>query len=178
MSPSASVTMFTPAKREALEETGGVFLVPAESVQRLGQDDIDAAIQGASHQRLEAGAQQRGARHGAVGVLFRDRPSLAFGERAADADLVRDRGVSLIVGGIPRVDGDLHGSLHLWSSPLLLVESARKRVSRCLARQDPDERSQRVRFRIARARRVRRAWCSTIRRLSSPHDTACGSSLR
>jgi hypothetical protein len=39
MSPSASVSMLTPAKRKALEETCGVFLVATEAVQRFGKHD-------------------------------------------------------------------------------------------------------------------------------------------
>jgi hypothetical protein len=39
-----------------------------------------------------------------VGELLNDRPALASCELAADAELIRDRGVALIVGGVPRVD--------------------------------------------------------------------------
>ena len=41
-------------ERETLEETSGVFLVTTEAVQRLGEDDVEAAIQGVAHQRLES----------------------------------------------------------------------------------------------------------------------------
>ena len=54
MSPSASVTMFHAGKGEAFEKAGGVFLVAAEPVQRLSQDDIEAAIQRVAHQCLES----------------------------------------------------------------------------------------------------------------------------
>ena len=55
MSPSASVTMLTPAK-----------------VRRLKSP----AVQGVAHQRLEARAQKRGAGHRVVRVLLADRPAL------------------------------------------------------------------------------------------------------
>ena len=60
---------------EALEESGGVFLVATEAVQRLGEHDIEAAIQRIAHQRLESCAQQRCAGHCVVRVLLADRPA-------------------------------------------------------------------------------------------------------
>ena len=70
---------------EALEESGGVFLVAAEAVQRLGEDDIESTVQRIAHQRLETGAKQRRAGHRVVRVLLRDRPALPLGKRPADA---------------------------------------------------------------------------------------------
>src|SRR5512134_1878086 len=43
-----------------------------------------------------------------VGVLGRDLPALALRELAADAELVSDRRVALVLGRVPGVDGDLH----------------------------------------------------------------------
>jgi len=40
-------------KGEALEETSGVFLVTAEAVQRFSEHDVESAVQGIAHQRLE-----------------------------------------------------------------------------------------------------------------------------
>jgi hypothetical protein len=57
MSPSASVTMLTPANVQPLEESSRVFLVAAEAVQRLGEHDVETAVQCIAHQRLEARAQ-------------------------------------------------------------------------------------------------------------------------
>ncbi len=34
---------------ETLEEAGGVFLIAAEAVQRLGENDVEFAIQGTAH---------------------------------------------------------------------------------------------------------------------------------
>ena len=96
---------------EALEQARGVFLVPAEPVERFGEDDIEPAIQRVPHQRLESGAQERGAGDRVIGELLNDRPALAPGELTADADLVCDGGVALIVGGVPRVDRNLHCTL-------------------------------------------------------------------
>jgi hypothetical protein len=44
---------------EALEEAGSVFLVAAESVQRLGEDDVESPIQRIPHQRLKARTEKR-----------------------------------------------------------------------------------------------------------------------
>ncbi|WP_394701584.1 hypothetical protein [uncultured Roseibium sp.] len=42
-----------------------------------------------------------------IGVFLDDDPALLLGMEAAHAELIRDRRVSLIVGGIAGVDGDL-----------------------------------------------------------------------
>jgi hypothetical protein len=100
---------------EAFEETGRVFLVATEAVQRLGEHDVKPSIKCIAHQRLKPGAQQRRTGHGMVRVLLADRPALPFGERAAHAQLIRDGRVPLVVRGIARVDGDFH-VLHLIES--------------------------------------------------------------
>jgi hypothetical protein len=61
MSPSASVTMLTPAKVRRLEEASGVFLVATEAVQRFCEHDVEATAQRIPHERLESRAQERGA---------------------------------------------------------------------------------------------------------------------
>ena len=43
---------------QSFEQAGGVFLVAAEAVQRLGQDDIESPVQRIAHQRLEVCAQE------------------------------------------------------------------------------------------------------------------------
>jgi hypothetical protein len=93
---------------EAFKETGGIFLVATEAVQRFGEDYVEVSIQCIAHQALESRAQQRGARNRMVSELLNDHPALASGELAADAELVGNRGVALIVRGVPRVDRDLH----------------------------------------------------------------------
>ena len=54
-------------EREPLEESCGVFLVPTESIQRLGEHDVESLIQRASHQRLEAGSKQGGTGNRVIG---------------------------------------------------------------------------------------------------------------
>jgi hypothetical protein len=43
--------------------------------------------------------------------LALDVPALALRELAAHAELVSDRGVALVLGRVPGVDGDLHSRL-------------------------------------------------------------------
>jgi len=84
-------------KDEALEEPGGVFLVAAKAVQRLGKDHIESTVQRIAHQRLETGAKQRGAGYRVVGVFLPDRPALSLGEGPTDAHLIGDGRVTLVV---------------------------------------------------------------------------------
>ena len=52
--------MFTPTKVRRLKESGRVFLVAAETIQRFGYDDIEASIEGVTHESLESGTHERG----------------------------------------------------------------------------------------------------------------------
>jgi hypothetical protein len=82
---------------ETLEQTGSVFLVTAKAIQRFREDDIETPIERVAHQRLKAGTQEGGARYRMIGEFLRNDPSLSRGELPADAELVGDRGVALVV---------------------------------------------------------------------------------
>jgi hypothetical protein len=82
---------------KAFEKSGGVFLVAAESVERFGENNIEASVQRVAHQRLETGAQQRGARDRVISELLNDVPALASRELPADTQLVCNRRVALVV---------------------------------------------------------------------------------
>jgi hypothetical protein len=82
---------------ETLEESGRVLLVPAESVQRLCEDDIESPVQRIAHQRLEAGAKQGRAGDRVIGEFVNHRPTLASCEVATHPELVRNRCVALVV---------------------------------------------------------------------------------
>ena len=97
MSPSASVTMFDTGERQSLEEAGRVFLIAAESIQGFGENDVESPLESIPHQCLESSTQERRARHGVIGELLSHRPPLARGIFAANAQLVSDRGVALVV---------------------------------------------------------------------------------
>jgi hypothetical protein len=51
------------SERQSLKQAGGVFLVAAESIQRLGQDDIESPVESIAHQRLETRAEKGRAGH-------------------------------------------------------------------------------------------------------------------
>jgi hypothetical protein len=77
-------------KGEALEETGGVFLIAAEPIERFSKNDINLLAQGHADHFLEPRPKQRRARHRVIRVLALDVPALALCEFAADAELISD----------------------------------------------------------------------------------------
>ena len=95
-------------EREALEEACGVFLIAAEAIERLGEDDVDLLAERHRHHCLETRTHQRCAGHRMVRILAIDLPALPLGELTTDADLVSDRGVPLVLGRVAGVDGNLH----------------------------------------------------------------------
>ena len=111
MSPSASVTMFTPANVRRLKRPAVSSWSRLKRSSDSGEDHVESTVQRIAHQRLEAGTKQRGARHRVVGVLLRDRPALSLGKRAADAHLIGDGRVTLVVRRVARVDGDFHAGV-------------------------------------------------------------------
>ena len=59
---------------------------------------------------LEAGTFAGGAGDGVIGEAVGDGPVLAVGAGLADAELVLDGGVALLIGGVPGVEGGAHGA--------------------------------------------------------------------
>jgi hypothetical protein len=62
-----------------------------------------------------------------IGELLNDRPPLASRKLAAHSALVRDRGVALVVGRVPGVDGDLQCSVTSGCVPRSAATSRSKR---------------------------------------------------
>jgi hypothetical protein len=93
---------------QMLVEAGDVLLVATDTIQRLGDDDIEAGCTGICHQLLEARPARRGAADRIIRVDINDRPTLALGPRPADPDLIVDRGLTLVVGRIPGIDRSAH----------------------------------------------------------------------
>ncbi|MGB2715414.1 MAG: hypothetical protein WBC51_14630 [Vicinamibacterales bacterium] len=150
---------------EALEQTGRVFLVAAESIERLGEDHIESTVQRIAHQRLETRSKQRGAGHRVVGVLLRDRPALPLGKGPTDPHLIGDGRVTLVVRRVARVDGDLHG----WRASMNLCKVARslrlEQLPRSLTGKRSDESAQMlVTLRVDLVVRVR----ANVRPMLSP----------
>jgi hypothetical protein len=100
--------MFTPANVSRLKQARRVFLIATESVERFDKDDVELLPQRRGHERLEARSHQRRARYRVVRIRTLDVPALALCEFAADAELISDRRVPLVLGGVAGVDGDFH----------------------------------------------------------------------
>ncbi len=97
----------------ALEDAGDVLLIAGEAVHGFGQHDQEPSALCIGDQRLNAGPHQGCARDRVVGILLDDAPALFLRVGAADPELVGDRGVALVVGGIAGVERDLHGGSSL-----------------------------------------------------------------
>nr|WP_293420183.1 hypothetical protein [Phreatobacter sp.] len=75
----------------ALKEASNIFLIPTETIQRLAQNDIDAATDHVLHKLLHSRPQQQGgAGNCPVGVDAYDGPSFLCGLFAKNPDLVID----------------------------------------------------------------------------------------
>ncbi len=85
-----------------------MFLVPADAVERFGDDDLDLAREAFVEQGLDAGAQKASAAQGGVGIDPGRRPAETHDKFFAKPDLIFNRGVTLIVGGIASIDYGTH----------------------------------------------------------------------
>ena len=94
-------------ERQPLEQAGSVFLVAAEAIERFGEDDVDLLPQ-CRASSPESRAHEGCAGNRVVGVLACDVPALTLRKFAADAELISDRCVTLVLGGVAGVDGNFH----------------------------------------------------------------------
>src|SRR3546814_12978513 len=79
-----------------------VLLVTADAIERFRQHDIEATPLRILHQDLDPGADKAGAGDRTVVVALHHGPAFSLGVLAAQAKLVFDRRLPLIVGGIDR----------------------------------------------------------------------------
>src|SRR5437879_2785594 len=93
---------------QLLIEGGYVLLVAGETVERLGDDDVELTPACIIEQALIAPAQPAGTALGTVGVGGGQGPAFGRDPRLAEAQLVLDRGITLEVGGITGVDDGAH----------------------------------------------------------------------
>jgi hypothetical protein len=92
---------------QVLEEGRDVGLVATDPVERLRQHEVELPGLRVLKERLDAGAQDHaGAGDRRVLVGADDLPALALRLLAANAKLVLDRSVALVVGGIAGVERD------------------------------------------------------------------------
>lgn len=82
---------------QSLIDAGHVFLVAADPVQGLGQDDVEHAARSVGQGGLDTGPNEAGAGNGAIVVAPRSHAILLFGMFAAKPELTLDRGVPPII---------------------------------------------------------------------------------
>ena len=102
---------------QLLEQAGGVLLVAAQPVQRLGDHHLEPTAANVLEQPLVARPQGRGAAQGMVGIDLDHRPALPLGQLAAQPHLVLDRGLALRVRAVACVDRQPHHRLRRWRFP-------------------------------------------------------------
>lgn len=88
-----------PQEAHALVNVGDVLLVAGQTVQGLGEDDVDFPRRGVLQELLDAGPDQAGPGDALIGIAPGDLPPLLGGLFGAHAELVVDRGGALQVGG-------------------------------------------------------------------------------
>ncbi len=99
-------------ERHPLEHAGDILLVAADAVECLCEHNIEPAAQGITEQGLDSCSDQRGAGHGTVLVAVHDGPALSLGVQAAQSQLILDRGLALVVGGVAGIERNAgHGDL-------------------------------------------------------------------
>nr|WP_231923362.1 hypothetical protein [Sphingobium cloacae] len=92
-------------KAEAFEQTGNVFLIAREPVQRLGQNDIEAASLRVGKECLDTGAKGHACPgNRGIGIGFDDLPAFALRSLPAYPQLILNRGFPLIVRGIAGIE--------------------------------------------------------------------------
>ena len=110
ISPSDNCHQFHAGEAEALEYSRHIFLVPADAVERFGDDDLNLAQEAFVEQGLDARAQKVGAAQSGVGINPGHRPAGIHDKFSAKPNLILDRGFTLVVGTISGVDrGAGHG---------------------------------------------------------------------
>jgi hypothetical protein len=74
-------------ERHALEDAGHVLLVAADAIEALCEHHLEAAAQRVREQRLDAGADERGAGDGPVVIALGYPLALLLGVEPAEAQL-------------------------------------------------------------------------------------------
>ena len=100
-----------PGEAEAIVELGDVGELAAQAVERLNEDDVEAAGGEIGDEALVARPEARGAAQCPVLVMTDDGPALPLGVAPADLDLILDRGLALELARVPAVDDGAHKGL-------------------------------------------------------------------
>jgi hypothetical protein len=117
-------------KAQALVDAGNVFLVARQTVERLGQDDLDLSALCVAQERLDAGPHQARTGNPVVGVVLMDRPAFAGSALFAEPDLILDGRLALLVGRVTGVDSGLgHDAFSGGESSALALSSPARNAS-------------------------------------------------
>src|SRR5262249_44712403 len=100
-----------PGEAEAVVELGDVGKLAAEAVERLDEDDVEAAGREIGDEALVTRPGARGAAQRPVLGMGDDDPALLLGVAPADLDLILDRGLALQLARVPAVDDGAHKGL-------------------------------------------------------------------
>lgn len=95
----------------ALVEANDVLLIARQAIHRLGQDIPERPRVASEIRAWMPGRSSEAPGDGVVGILLDNLPALLLGVETADAELIGDRSVALVVGGIAGLDRDFHVAL-------------------------------------------------------------------
>ncbi len=87
-----------------LEEGGNVFHVARESIEALGDDDVECTGLHRSQHGLIVRPQHRSTRDGMVGIGIDECPAITIDAGAADPQLIVDRRIALVVRAVAGID--------------------------------------------------------------------------
>jgi hypothetical protein len=87
---------------EQIVQLGDVGELAADAVERLADDDVEGAVFGVPPQLLQPRPETAGAADRRIGVSAQQGPALAGDQPAADLELILDRRLALVLGGIVR----------------------------------------------------------------------------
>ena len=101
---------------QPLEQSGDVFLIARQPVERLGQNDVEQAAPGISQEPLIRRPYSARPAAGAIYVDIEIRPTLRPDRLPAKPDLALDRGSALHVARVSGIDGGSHQRMSSASS--------------------------------------------------------------
>ena len=155
------------AVRHALEQAGDIFLIARKAVHRFGEHNLEATAHCIGDHRLDAWTEERCARDRVIRIFLDDVPALALGVRAANAELIGNRGIALRVARVSGVEGYLHeGSPAFRQEASPAPSFSESAMYRCAA--------QRAR---ARTNSIKRSSVSAEARRSNPSSVVGACSL-
>ena len=93
---------------QPLEQRRHVLLVARQAIQRLGHHNIERRLARSFQQCLVSGPQGGGAAERGITIDLDQLPAFGGDPLLADADLVVDRGIALLVAAVAGVDDGAH----------------------------------------------------------------------